>query len=452
MGADSVIFIRTDGNDEIATGHLVRCLSIARAVRKITAVTKPTLASTAGVDFTSSDNKQENSRIIFLVSDETSKSLLNSFFEYEAEFPIHILETARYNDLEAELPELVELAGNYSFVSDGSLNSTSKPILLVDSYFVTEKYFLSLKKYFLLAYLDDLRAFDYPVDLVINYDILTAKTQKEYEAFYSRAGEKLLGGAYAPLRPQFQSATVSILDVYSSRTAAFIKKDDLDMVNAKNNDGICHVLIASGGSDPYHTTFNLTKHLLKECPTGYCFELILGSMNPDKRRLEELAECPNQPIMTSSLTTTSVMSATNEGCSVASQITLHQNVSDMASLMRSCHLALSAAGTTLYELCAVGVPTASFIIADNQIASAQAFAENNAIPCLGDVRSNEEDVKKEAACWVTSMNPYIQDSNKKQYQYQKYQDISEHMRQLVDGNGAIRIAEALVTLYEIDRD
>ena len=451
MGADSVILIRTDGNDEIATGHLVRCLSIARALRRITTVTKPTLASTAGVDFTSSDNKQENSRIIFLVSDETSKSLLNSFFEYEAEFPVHILETARYNDLEAELPELVELAGNYSFVSDGSLNSTSKPILLVDSYFVTEKYFLSLKKYFSLAYLDDLRAFDYPVDLVINYDILTAQTQKEYEAFYSRAGEKLLGGAYAPLRPQFQSAMVSILDDYSSKTAAFNKKDDLDMDNAKNNDGICHVLIASGGSDPYHTTFNLTKHLLKECPTGYCFELILGSMNPDKRRLEELAECPNQPIMTSSLTTTSVKAAsTNEGCLVASQITLHQNVSDMASLMRSCHLALSAAGTTLYELCAVGIPTASFIIADNQIASAQAFAENNAIPCLGDVRSNEEAVKKEAACWVTSMNPFLQEQNQTcSYQYQ---NTSARMKTLVDGNGAFHIADALVTLHEIDSD
>ena len=30
MGADSVIYIRADGNTEIATGHLVRCLSVAR--------------------------------------------------------------------------------------------------------------------------------------------------------------------------------------------------------------------------------------------------------------------------------------------------------------------------------------------------------------------------------------------------------------------------------------
>ncbi len=34
MGADSVIYIRADGNTEIATGHLVRCLSVARALKK----------------------------------------------------------------------------------------------------------------------------------------------------------------------------------------------------------------------------------------------------------------------------------------------------------------------------------------------------------------------------------------------------------------------------------
>ena len=30
MGTDSIIYIRADGNSKIATGHLVRCLSIAQ--------------------------------------------------------------------------------------------------------------------------------------------------------------------------------------------------------------------------------------------------------------------------------------------------------------------------------------------------------------------------------------------------------------------------------------
>lgn len=40
-----------------------------------------------------------------------------------------------------------------------------------------------------------------------------------------------------------------------------------------------------------------------------------------------------------------------------SRIVLHEQVSDMAALMSTCDLAFSAGGTTLYELCAVGVPS-----------------------------------------------------------------------------------------------
>lgn len=393
MGADSVIYIRADGNTEIATGHLVRCLSIARALKKE--------LQTAGTIVTHS----AESLITFLVSDQESKALLNGFFDCKEEFPVQILETARYDDLEAELPELISLINKYK---------TSKPVLLVDSYFVTEHYFLSLKDHVTLVYLDDLRAFDYPVDLVINYDILTQKTQREYEHSYARAGKRLLGGAYAPLRPQFQSAGRVLPSV--------------------SDDKICHVLIASGGSDPYHTTLHLTQYLLAECPPGYCFHLLLGSMNPDRQALCELADRQN-------LCTCASPSAN------ASTVILHQGISDMASLMQSCDLALSAAGTTLYELCAVGVPTASFIIADNQIASANAFAQNDAIPCLGDVRMNEESIKKEAAHWVTSMNPYVK-NQAASVRLLRYQNVSKRMQQLVDGNGSARIADALITLLK----
>ena len=62
MGADSVIYIRADGNTEIATGHLVRCLSIARALKKE--------QQAAGTTFTDSDGFP----ITFLVSDQESKA------------------------------------------------------------------------------------------------------------------------------------------------------------------------------------------------------------------------------------------------------------------------------------------------------------------------------------------------------------------------------------------
>lgn len=105
----------------------------------------------AGTTFTDSDGFP----ITFLVSDQESKALLSGFFDCKEEFPVRILETARYDDPERELPELLALidrcepshvhapasSGAFPPVSGTALPSAAKPVLLVDSYFVTERYF-----------------------------------------------------------------------------------------------------------------------------------------------------------------------------------------------------------------------------------------------------------------------------------------------------------------------
>lgn len=369
MGTDSVIYIRTDGNSQIATGHLVRCLSIARALCR-EAADKCSLS------------------ICFLLSDEESKRLLERFFEMENEFKWHILPGADYQHPELELNELL------------ALGNSSRPILLIDSYFVTEKYLTALHNVFTLVYLDDLRAFDYPVDMVINYDLLTPAMRKDYEQFYHSAHKKLLGGGYAPLRPQFWENP----SLPTEGTVSNVKAHHIE--DSGQKEGSVHILIASGGSDPYHTTLQLVRELSKQFPAGYCFDLIVGAYNPDKEELQKLAK--NSPIV------------------------LHERVTQMAALMASCDLAISAAGTTLYELCAVGIPTASFVLADNQLASAKAFEECHIIPYLGDVRANENDVIKKATTWVASNSHSAPSKNKNQGNRE------------VDGKGALRIAKELL--------
>ena len=108
-----------------------------------------------------------------------------------------------------------------------------------------------------------------------------------------------------------------------------------------------------------------------------------------------------------------------------------------ASLMASCQLAISAAGTTLYELCAMGIPTVSFAIADNQLSSACAFDHAGAIPFLGDVRSSGEEVIKKAASWAASKICHTE--------YSSLLSQSRLMQSLVDGQGALRIAKALLS-------
>ena len=351
MGTDRLVYFRTDGNSHIATGHLVRCLSIADACFSL------------------------GMKVCFLVSDQESKALLQSF-DPACRFPVRILETAVYDDLEKELPEVL-----------GMLNEAgqAEQIFFLDSYYVTEHYLSAVRTTAKVAYLDDLQLFDYPVDLLINYDVIPESRSATYQAAYQNAARTLLGASYTPLRAQFTN-----LQPYC-------------------RDRVSNILVTTGGSDPYHFCLRLIAAFRENSFLHLCqLHVVVGRLNEDKDKLYKLAD--ELPFLQ-----------------------LHENVSDMASLMASCDLAVSAAGTTLYELCAAGVPSMSFCLADNQLTAAKAFDEAGAIPCAGDIRRSCDEVLGNVMNFVT----YMSENSKKR------KAALETMRQLVDGKGAMRIAKAL---------
>lgn len=384
MGADQIIYIRTDGNSQIATGHLVRCLSVAAACLAL------------------------KKKVCFLVSDEESAGLLQGFMKGEGltDSPflsLKVLQTAEYAHLEKELPELISVLTSSPSL-DGGCRTTSenasvsllptdkKPVLLLDSYFVTENYLHTLTPYVKLAYLDDLQLFDYPVMLLINYDVIPKNKLPLYQTAYQNAEKTLLGASYTPLRSQFQNREITV------------------------NEQVCHVLLTTGGSDPFHFCVRFLEKwkLLRAKATdgnpSVTLDVIVGSLNPDKEKLYQLAE--ELPFLI-----------------------LHETVTDMAALMEHCDLAVSASGTTLYELCALGVPSISFTIADNQLPTAEAFAESGAIPYAGDLRKNTESVMEQCIRFVTDMSSFV-----------KRKAAHQAMHQLVDGSGALKIAAALTEL------
>ena len=87
MGTDRLIYIRTDANSTIATGHMMRCLSVANACL------------------------QKGMQVCFVVSDTESKSVFDALVkdavssEQVSSLSVCMLRTAVYNDLEKELPE-----------------------------------------------------------------------------------------------------------------------------------------------------------------------------------------------------------------------------------------------------------------------------------------------------------------------------------------------------------
>lgn len=354
------VYFRTDGNEEIATGHIMRCLSIARACASF------------------------HADICFLVSDDKSVSVLRERFAYPNEFPIQCLQSS-YQNLDAELPALqaVLLQAKKKYPAD-SLR------LFIDSYFVTETYLSTLQAFCKTAYLDDLLAFDYPVDFLINYDI--HDTDKE-PSCCRRAAHKLIGASYAPLREQFQNVPYQV------------------------RPKVEHILLSTGGTD----TYNAAGKLLHRILTGS------ADSAPENAALSQY----HYHVITSRLN-----SHFEELHHIASQyptVRIHENVQDMAALMQSCDAAVSAGGTTLYELCAVGVPSISFATADNQLNAVKTFAGKNIIPYAGDIRVSPDDVTDAA---IAFLYENIRS-------YEKRQKSSLCMRAFIDGNGAVRIARAL---------
>ena len=369
MGTDRLVYFRTDGNSHIATGHLVRCLSIADACFSL------------------------GMKVCFLVSDQESKALLQSF-DSACRFPVRILVTAVYDDPERELPELLSILSDSTSIPGFSTDSFDTNVTLddviffLDSYYVTEHYLSAVRTAAKVAYLDDLQLFDYPVDLLINYDVIPESRSASYQAAYQNAARTLLGASYTPLRARFTD-----LQPYC-------------------RDRVSNILVTTGGSDPYHFCLRLIAAFRKNSFLHLCqLHVVVGRLSEDKDRLYKLAD--ELPFLQ-----------------------LHENVSDMASLMTSCDLAVSAAGTTLYELCAAPVPSISFCLADNQLTAAKTFEEAGIIPCAGDIRYSCDEVLVKIMNFVTDMLG----------NFQKRLTAQATMRQLVDGKGAVRIAKALIEM------
>ncbi len=372
-----VIYFRTDGNETIATGHLMRCLSIARACNKLGA------------------------EVCFLVADETSESLLQSRFLTPDEFPVQCLHS-NYEVLETELLLLKQL-----LMKDKRSDSyRTDCFLFLDSYFVTETYLAALQKICPVAYLDDMLAFSYPVDFVINYDVTEGQSGLQP---YDNIPHRLLGASYTPLREQFQNVSYPV-------------KPQVE-----------NIFISTGGTDSYNVAGTLLERIFavsnkasgissagvshaEACLQQYQYYVVTSSLNFHYKQLKQLE-------------------------SLFPAIHILENIADMASLMKQCDLGISAGGTTLYELCAVSIPSISFSTADNQQTAVETFAAQNLIPYAGDVRASLEAV-------ITHILTFLQEKSCEENSYEERKKSSQNMRAFIDGKGSVRIAQALLTFLK----
>jgi len=347
------IVFRADGGSNVGMGHIIRCLSLAEELRK------------AGQRVYFFSKKSEGIVRIKECGFEVV-SLLNKEDEHSEGF--------YYGDkteLESEKKEIID------HIRDKKIN-----ILIVDSYNVTNEYFSEIKeKVDKLVYIDDINAFDYNVDVLINYSI-SAK-EKDYKSSYKNR-KLLLGPQYALIRKEFQN--------FPSREIA---------------EEVSEIMITSGSTDYFSTIQFILEAVLKDdYLKSKKINVIIGKGFKNTESIAQIAS--NNP-----------------------KVILHQNISDLSQIMLSSDIAISAGGSTLYELCACGTPALSYIIAENQTDSAQTMSKKGYIECLGwyNELSADEIVKK---LKYLSRN------------YEKRKELSAKMQKLVDGKGAERVAEKIL--------
>ena len=335
-----MIYIRADMNEQIATGHIMRCLSIADALRGL------------------------GEPVRFILADEQAVSLLK-----QRGYDAIVLHT-QWNCMEEELSVLSQVIRNEHIDK-----------LLIDSYQVTQRYLAELSKLVTTFYIDDLNLFEYPVDAVICYANYWKKFQYKIN---DKRTTYLLGMKYVPLKQAFWNCE------------AKNKKEKAD-----------NLLILTGGSDP----FNVTEQILDSIDT-YQFQtidVICGIYNTNYNKFVKKYE-------------------NNKN------IKFHQAVNNIEQYMKNADIAISAGGTTLYELCAIGTPAISFSFADNQLDNVRQFQEDGLIDYAGDARMDDI---------AGTSNQYL---TRYRNDFELRKEKSEKMQKMVDGKGAERIARAIVTL------
>lgn len=340
------LLIRVDSNPEIASGHLMRCLSIAQE------------ANARGLD------------VSFLMSDDCNRKIVE-----ERGFSYYNLDTD-WRHLDTEILKITNIIGK-----------SKRSVILIDTYSVTSRYVNTLKKTLPVIYLGSKMEDIGQPDCIINY---SSDIDYPFYELHYRDSELLLGVKFAPLRKEFQDNS----------------KDGISVLT--------DVLLTTGGADkPGFSGKFLEKNLDFFVKHNLKCHVVVGSMFHDISRLEE---CANQ----------------------TANVILHHNVHDMASLMKGCQLAVSANGTTVYELAACGIPTISFALVTEQESSGKALGKIGVVDYCGPYSSHENECQDRI-------------SGKLGY-YMKYPDerirLGQKSSSIIDGNGCEYIVDTIIKITE----
>lgn len=252
-------------------------------------------------------------------------------------------------------------------------------LYVIDHYQVDEEYFSPFCKLASVAYIDDLCKGAYPVAAVVNGHFYGKSLP--YETYFPNATH-LLGTEYCLLRSVYRNTALN---------------------GRHHEDGI---MLTTGGTDPQ----NLMSYMISEAQLAIGdrmipLHVVIGAGYSSEAELADSARRD-------------------------SRIVLHYRPEHLADIMAQCRLAVSAAGTTLYELAVMGIPALSWEMVDNQHYVLDSAEKEGLVRVFNP--SVPGNLSKELEELLNS--PAVVDA------------LRIRLQQRVDGYGAERVADRLIEL------
>ncbi|HXI56534.1 MAG TPA: UDP-2,4-diacetamido-2,4,6-trideoxy-beta-L-altropyranose hydrolase [Polyangia bacterium] len=257
--------------------------------------------------------------------------------------------------------------------------------LVADSYALDADYFRAVRpRVGCLLVIDDLANRPLDADVVSNGSANAAAL-----AYHTGADcTLLLGPRYALLRSTFRG------------------------LPARRQGEVRRVLVTLGGGDPQQSTATVVEQLLSSLP-AVAFDVVVGP-----------------------LFGADAVASLKRLASTTDRVALHHAPGELQGLMTTCDLAVSGGGQTLYELAACGLPTVALCLADNQRGQLAALAGQGAL-LLGGGRDESGQSSSFA-----DLGPAVTQLAGDLALRQRMSVIGQR---LVDGEGTLRVADALLS-------
>lgn len=326
MSAMRVVF-RADASLQIGSGHVMRCLTLADALKAQGAVCQFICRVHPGNLIEHIKNKGYKVDVLPLAT-------------ADAETGLAVPDKAQAEQTCSACADWLGVPPLQDAAECAVILSEFRPDwLIVDHYGLDARWEKRLQPHYRrLMVIDDLADRSHLCDLLL--DQTFGRSADDYKPWVPAGCTVLCGSQYALLRPDFIA-----LRQYS--------------LNRRENLELEHLLISMGGIDKDNAT-GMVLEALKSCvlPATCRITVVMGASAPWLTEVRQQAEQMPWPT------------------------DVRVNVGDMAQLMADSDLAIGAAGSTSWERCCLGLPTVLVVLADNQQQVAQGLEQAGAVYVL----------------------------------------------------------------------